>query len=272
MTEEFLAANRAHWDELVPIHAKSDFYDLGRFKAGGTSLKSVELEQLGDVSGRSLLHLQCHFGMDTLSWARLGARVTGMDFSSKAIEQATNVAEEIGIDARFIESNIYDLPNVLDEEFDIVFTSYGVLVHLPDMPSWAKVVARFLKPGGAFHMVEFHPFSQMFDDTPDLSELKFAYPYFDHKAPLKFEPDDQGSYADRSATVDTPTYEWSHSLSIILGSLLKAGLRIETFREFNHSVYRQLPFMEQSDDGYWRMPAGQPDVPLMFSVLATKPA
>jgi SAM-dependent methyltransferase len=272
MTEEFMAVNRAHWDELVPIHARSDFYDVERFKTGGTSLKSVELEQLGDVSGKSLLHLQCHFGMDTLSWARLGARVTGMDFSSKTITQATDVANELGIDARFIESNIYDLPAVLDEEFDIVFTSYGVLVHLPDMAGWAKVVARFVKPGGAFHIVEFHPFSQTFDDTKGLTELRLAYPYFDRDAPMRFEPDDEGSYADRSATVSTPTYEWNHSLSMIISSLVDAGLRIERIREFDLTVHQQFPFMEQSPDGYWRLPAGYPEIPLLFSLVATKPA
>ena len=162
--EKYYDVNKKRWNELVDIHAKSDDYDLDGFIAGANSLHSIELDALGDVSGKSLLHLQCHFGLDTLSWGRLGARATGVDFSETAIELARNLAVRVGADAEFINCNVYDLPEHLDSEFDIVFTSYGALCWLHDIEAWAGIVSRYLKPGGTFFMAEFHPFMWVFDD------------------------------------------------------------------------------------------------------------
>ena len=176
--DDYLKANRENWNERTPIHARSEFYDVEGFKAGRSTLTSIELEEVGEVAGRSLLHLQCHFGLDTMSWARLGAKVTGVDFSDQAIALARSLSKETGIEADFVLSDIYELPDVLDEQYDIVFTSFGVLNWLPDLKKWAQVIARFLKPGGTFYIVEFHPFADVFDEESDAVELRLHYPYF----------------------------------------------------------------------------------------------
>src|SRR5450759_2622739 len=180
-------------------HKETPYYDLAGFKAGRDSVYSIEVGELGDVAGKSLLHLQCHFGMDTMSWARLGAKVTGVDYSERAIELAQALAKELAIDAHFVRSNIYDLPNddLIPGKFDIVYTALGVLGWLPDLKHWGKVIAHYLKPGGMFYILEAHPFMLTLDEkSPD---LKVVYPYFSSEA-LKF--DTEHSYAD-SATVLT---------------------------------------------------------------------
>jgi SAM-dependent methyltransferase len=267
---DYLKANRDFWGEVVPIHARSDFYNLPAFKAGETSLTPIELEELGDVAGKSLLHLQCHFGLDTLSWARRGARVTGADFSEDAIALAHDLSRELGIPAEFVCANLYDLADVLTGAFDIVFTSYGVLCWLPDLPRWGQIVAHFLKPGGTFYLVEFHPFGQIFDDNEGVTDLRPHYPYFHSPEPLVF--DEAGSYADRTADLrNRQTYEWSHSLADILNALLGAGLRLEFLHEFPFCAYQSLPLLRQDPDGWWRLPNGPDLVPLMFSLKAMKP-
>src|SRR4051812_6983269 len=190
--DEYLRSNQELWNHWTELHEKSEMYDLPGFKAGGFRLHDIEKGELGDVSGKSLLHLQCHFGLDSLSWARLGAKVTGVDFSDKALALARSLSAEMDIPATFVHSNIYDLPEHLSEQFDIVFTSYGVLGWLPDLERWAGVVAHFLKPGGTFLVVEAHPFSMVFDNDHE-SELRVIYPYFVRPEPFKFEV--RGSYA-----------------------------------------------------------------------------
>lgn len=263
--DQYLKANRAHWDEMAPHHARSEFYDVAGFRAGRCSLKPIELEELGDVSGKSLLHLQCHFGMDTLSWARLGATVTGIDFSEEAISLAHRLSTDTGIEASFICSNLYDLPDVLQDRFDIVFTSYGVLPWLPDMPRWAEIAAGFLKPGGTFYIVENHPLTDVFDHDEDCQALAVSETYFTSREPARYEPDH--SYAD--APITNPHYEWTHTLSKIISSLAATGLRIEFLHEFPLCEYRALAFMEQDENGWWRLP-GDP-LPLIFSIKAGKP-
>jgi len=260
--------NRTWWNEVTPIHARSDFYDLAGFRAGKLSLLPIEQEELGDVAGRSLLHLQCHFGLDTLSWARLGAQVTGVDFSDQAIALARSLAGELAIPARFLCANVYDLPDVLHESFDIVFTSYGVLCWLPDLARWAGLVAHFLKPGGTFYIAELHPFAGVFDDEEGVTDLRVAYPYFHTPEPLTF--DSQGTYADRTAQVThTTTHEWAHSLGDVVNALIAAGLHIQFLHEFPYCDYPILPFMERGSDGWWRLP-GDNVLPLLFSIKATK--
>jgi len=157
--DEHQRANLAKWNELVAVHARSAFYDVDGFRRGCCSLRPLELEEVGDVAGLRLLHLQCHFGLDTMSWARLGAEATGLDFSDTAIEVARSLSDDLAIPARFLCTDLYQLPKVLDETFDVVFTSYGVLCWLRDLEEWARIVARFLAPGGRFHLVELHPSS-----------------------------------------------------------------------------------------------------------------
>ena len=162
MEDQRLLANRQNWNERTPVHAASDFYDVAGFKAGRITLTDIERGEVGDVSGKTLLHLQCHFGLDTMSWARLGATATGVDFSEAAIDLARSLNDELRLNTRFIRSDVYGLPDVLDEEFDVVFTSYGVLVWLPDLDRWARTIRRMLRSGGTFYLVEFHPFPHLY--------------------------------------------------------------------------------------------------------------
>ena len=269
-----MESNRRNWDERVPIHAASRFYDVDGFRADKSSLMSIELEELGDVRDKSLLHLQCHFGLDTMSWARLGAHVTGVDFSEAAINLARSLSGELGIPARFILSNIYDMPEALDEagRYDIVFTSYGVLVWLPDIPQWAKVVSHFLKPGGTFYMVDSHPFMNIFD-YKDASRLSVLYPYFGTGEPEVFEPDESGThtYTDGDATLKTTNYQWAHSMGEIVSSLAAAGLTIEFLHEFSFSQFHAFPQMVRGHDGWWRLSEQNDSLPQQYSVKAHKP-
>jgi len=267
---EFTEANQRHWDEVVPVHVRSDMYAVESFKAGKSKLKPVELEELTGVRGKTLLHLQCHFGLDTLSWAREGALVTGIDFSAPAIDAARAIAAECNIDARFIVSELYGLPDVLDEQFDVVFTSYGALCWLPDIPRWARVAARFLKPGGTFYMVEFHAMAGVFDETPTVTGLDVRYPYFLTPEPLRF--DDDGTYADRAANLQhRTTYSWPHPTSEVVTALIDAGLRIDFFHEFPFTTEPWFPFMEQTGPQTYRLTKHDGCVPLLYSVRATKP-
>jgi SAM-dependent methyltransferase len=267
----YFDANRKHWDEVVPIHIRSDLYDVDSFKAGKSKLKPVEREELRDVRGKTFLHLQCHFGLDTLSWAREGAIVTGVDFSESAIESARGLAAATGLDARFVLSDVYSLPDKLTEEFDIVFTSYGAICWLPDIGRWSEVVARFLKPGGTFYMVEFHPICGIFDDDPAVTDLHILYPYFNSGEPIRTEED--GTYADRSAKVTNRlNYSWPHPTSEVITSLIEAGLQIEFFHEFPVTTEHWFPFMEVLGERGWRLTKHDGSVPLMYSVKATKPA
>lgn len=266
--KEYLNSNRDLWNRLVPIHNKSRFYDVDSFRSGRSTLHEIEHQELGDVAGKKLLHLQCHFGLDTLSWAHVGADVTGVDFSPEAIDLARKISKETGIAAKFECCNIYDLKDHLTGEFDIVFTSGGVLAWLPDLKKWAEIAAHFVKSGGVFYIREFHPFSQIFYDEDEIAEPIVHYPYFHSDKPMRFE--NEGSYADRSADISYVNYEWAHSLSDIINSLIEAGLRIEYLHEFPFNSYQSHPFLEQGSDGMWRYPKRSESLPLMFSIRAVK--
>ena len=266
---EFTETNRRHWDEITAVHVASEFYDVASFRAGKSKLKSIELEELGDVRGKSLLHMQCHFALDTLSWAREGARVTGIDFSKPAIEAARALAAETGIEARFLVTDIYAAPDALEGEFDIVFTSYGALNWLPDIARWAEIAAHFVRPGGTFYVAEFHPVSQIFDDEPNATDLHVRYPYFPLEEPMRF--DDLGTYTDRTAVFEnSTTYEWPHPVSEVLTALVDAGLRIEFLHEFPFSPYQIWSFTEPMDDKMARLTKHDGSVPLVYSIKATK--
>ena len=267
-------ANEELWNAWTAVHAAGDFYDLEGFKAGGVRIRPYEIELLGDVTGKSLLHLQCHFGIDTLSWARLGARVTGADLSPDAIELARMLADELGFpDARFVRSNLYDLPNALEGTFDIVYTSRGVLGWLPDIRGWARVVARFVKPGGRFYITEAHPVLQVFEDEGvSPGELRLRYPYWEHGDPLIF--DVHGSYADPNADLGAEHQEhgWDHGLGEIVTALIDAGLRIDRLEEHPFLEWKVDFLVEQTPGSdQWVLPDGPGEMPLMFSLLASKP-
>jgi len=272
--EASFADNQRLWDAWTVVHRDGDFYDLAGFRAGGVRLREHEIATVGDVRGRRLLHLQCHFGIDTLSWARLGAVVTGADFSPAAVALARDLATDLGFgDARFVEANIYDLPDVLDETFDVVYTSRGVLGWLPDISAWARVVARFVRPGGRFFITEIHPIAQAFENEGVApGELRLAYPYWEHPDPLIF--DVKGSYADPSADVGQQReHGWDHGLGEIVTALIEAGLRIERLEEHAELDW-STDFLVESAPGSdtWVLPPGTPgSMPLAFSLLATKP-
>jgi SAM-dependent methyltransferase len=264
-------SNKELWRKYTEIHSQSDYYGLKEFLAGGNKLHSLERGEVGPVDGKSLLHLQCHFGLDTLSWARLGASVTGMDFSDAAIDMAAAIAKEVNLPARFICSDVYDLPNRLREQFDVVFTSYGILTWLPDIPRWAQIAASYVKPGGFLYLVEFHPFAQIFDEaSPDYT---IKYPYFERQAIVSTA---DASYADADAKFEPITvYEWNHPISEVISSLIQAGLQIEFVHEFAESVYQQFPHLVETfvdREQFFVFPEGVPPFPLMYSIRASKPA
>ncbi len=260
---DYAEINRSLWNGKTEIHVKSDFYDVENFKKGKSSLNYIELEALGEVKGKSLLHLQCHFGLDSLSWARLGAKVTGIDLSDKAIEYARSLNDELGLDAEFICSDIYDLKNVSGKKFDIVFASYGIIGWLPDLDKWAEIISHFLNPGGTFYMVEFHPFLWMFDKNYE----KIIYSYFD-RGPIIEEQ--LGTYAEWDSEFRHLSCEWCHSLSEIISSLMKHGLKLESFEEYPLSVYNCFNKAVKREHGHWEIEGLEDKLPMMFSVKAIK--
>jgi 2-polyprenyl-3-methyl-5-hydroxy-6-metoxy-1,4-benzoquinol methylase len=259
--------NRRHWDERARVHPETDYYDVEGFLAGESSLWPLEREELGPhiEPGTELLHLQCHFGMDTLSWAREGASVTGVDFSPEAVTKARELAALAGLDAEFVEGDVLDLD--LGREFEVVFTSYGVLTWLDDLQAWAETVARHLEPGGRFYIAEIHPFSYPIvaarGDT-----LTVEFPYFD-EGTLTFEV--QGSYADPEREFEAVTsHEWSHPIGEIVTALCAAGLRIEFLHEHPWTTFEQFPGLTEDEVGrFW--PDTDIDLPLTFSLQACRP-
>ena len=261
--ENYLEINRASWNAKVEPHLKSDFYFLDEFLKGRTSLNSIERELLGDLLGMKVLHLQCHFGQDSISLSRFGAEVTGIDLSDKAIEEAKKLAEICETDTKFICPDVYNLPNVLDEKFDIVFTSYGTIGWLPDLDRWAKVVSHFLKPNGKFVFVEFHPVVWMFDD--DFKEI--GYNYFNTGAITEtFE----GTYADREADIKQEYVNWNHGLGEVLQSLLTNGLDIDSFQEFDYSPYPCFKNVNEFEKGKFRIAHLDSKIPMVYALQATK--
>lgn len=266
--DEYQNANQKLWNEWTREHESSGFYDLAGFKAGGERLHSIELEEVGDVSGKSLLHLQCHFGLDTLAWARHGAIATGVDLSNESIALAAALSRDLDIPATFICSDVLDLDQHLQGQFDIVFTSYGILHWLRDLDRWAQVIVHFLKPGGFFYIVEDHPFMRIFSSDPDLV-IKPDNPYFFSKEPYRAET--QGSYATGFVGETRTYYMWDHSLGEVLNSLIGAGLSLEFLHEFPFHLRAKFPSMLRGEDGYWRLPGSYNMIPLLFSLKARKP-
>jgi SAM-dependent methyltransferase len=258
--------NRANWDDRVPVHVASEFYDLGGFRAGASSLRPFESAEAGDVAGKRLVHLQCHLGLDTLSWARAGALVTGLDFSEPAIQAARSLAAGLAIDASFVTSDVYDAVTALDgRRFDVVYTGIGALVWLPDMPGWAAVVAALLAPGGFLYLVEGHPLAQVLDDATGTVIVR---DYFNDQ-PLVW--DSPYTYTDGRALRHTRSVEFQHQLGHIVTALAGAGLRIDFLHEHDFETFQRFESLERHD-GQYRFPAGHARAPLMFSLRATLPA
>jgi SAM-dependent methyltransferase len=264
MNKKYFEANKLLWNKRTTINAQSEFYDLEGFKKGKTSLNFIELEALGNVSGKSILHLQCHFGTDTLAWSRLGAKATGVDFSDEAIKLARGLNTELNLDAEFICSSIYELKEKLNKNFDIVFTSYGAIGWLPDLNKWAEIISHFLKSKGIFLLVEFHPVIWMYDN-----EIKnLQYSYFNSGRPI--EEKIKGTYADKNAEIEMTEYGWNHSLDEVFNSLKNNGMSIESFNEYPFSFYNCFPNMVKGKDDLWRIRGFENILPLMYSLKAEK--
>ncbi|WP_294283091.1 class I SAM-dependent methyltransferase [uncultured Chryseobacterium sp.] len=261
--ENYLETNRKSWNAKVEPHLKSDFYFVDEFLKGRTSLNSIELELLGEIVGKSILHLQCHFGQDSISLSRLGAQVTGVDLSDTAIEAAKNLARKAETSTEFICTDLYNLPNILDRKFDMVFTSYGTIGWLPDLKKWAEIINRFLKPGGKFVMAEFHPVVWMFDD--DFEGIK--YNYFNEKPIIETY---EGTYAYQSADLVQEYVMWNHPLADVLQNLILNQMEITQFKEFDCSPYPCFRHVNEFEKGKWRIPQFGNKIPLVYAVEAIK--
>lgn len=256
MTNSDHEQNRVAWNEMADIHYAN--YRVNEFLAGWCSLKQIELSELGNVAGKSLLHLMCQFGMDSLSWARRGATVTGVDISDRSIELANKLKAEAGLEAEFIHTDLFDLPDKLERKFDIVFQSYGTHHWISDLERWAEIVANFLKPGGIFYIVDLHPILPVFDEE-EVSYFK--------KGPYRYSNEED--YADKDYIVKSEQVEWQHKLSDIINAIIKAGLKIEMVNEFDKLCYqRRRDWIER--DGFYYPPDGTPRYPMMFSLRARK--
>lgn len=261
--QNYIEINRQSWNNRTDAHLKSEFYDMQGFLNGKTSLNDIELNLLNDVKGKTILHLQCHFGQDTISLSRLGAEVTGVDLSDKAIENARQIAKDTKSNANFICCDIYDLPNHLKQQFDIVYTSYGTIGWLPDLDKWAKIISQFLKPKGEFIFVEFHPVVWMFDDNFE----KIAYNYFNSGAIVETE---SGTYADKTADITQEYVMWNHSLGEVVNSLIKNGLEINALEEFDYSPYNCFNKTIQIAPKKYRIKHLENKIPMVYSIVSTK--
>ena len=264
MQHDYIAINRALWDQKTEYHFTSDFYDVEGFVNGRSSLNDIELALLGDVSGKTVLHLQCHFGQDSLSLARLGAHVTGVDLSGAAIAKARELNDALGLNAQFVCCDLYELPDILDRQFDIVFTSYGTIGWLPDISRWAQVVAKYLKPGGRFVFVDFHPVVWMFSN--DFSHVQYSY--FNGEPIVETL---EGTYADRSAPIKATEVGWNHGLAEVMNALQGAGLTIRAFGEYDYSPYNCLHNMAEIAAGRYQLRGLEGKLPLVYSLVVEKP-
>lgn len=254
--EKYFSVNKSLWDQKTKIHLTSEFYDMPSFFAGKNGIDPETMMALGDVKGKSILHLQCHFGQDTLALARLGARTTGVDFSSESIKTARDINLQMGLNAEFIEANVLDVR--LDQQFDIVFASFGVTVWLPDLEKWADTIDYHLKPGGTFLYADFHP---MFN-TIEFEDDKVAYPYSSHGLALKEEI--TGTYADFNAAIKHDEYFWTHGISDIMTPILERGLILKVYSEFYYSPYNCFPNLTKIDDSKYQYKGFGVEVPHFF--------
>ena len=261
--KNYFKTNKSTWNEKVKVHAKSAMYNLEAFKNGQTSLMPYELKALNDIKGKSLLHLQCHFGQDTLSWSRLGAKCVGVDLSDEGIKLAKQLNIELNLDAEFVCCNVLDTSKFVKETFDIVFTSYGVIGWLPDLKPWGQMIAERLKKGGVFYMVEFHPIVWMFDYVNGKPYMKYGYMQ-DEVIYEEYE----GTYANQDSKMISKEYGWNHGLSEVVNALAEAGLHIDYLSEYHESPYDVLPDLVKEKSGMYV--TKDQLYPLIFELKATK--
>ena len=261
--EDYYKTNKEVWNARTKIHLHSSFYDLDKFKREVKSVPDLDLSLLGDIRGKSILHLQCYFGMDTLSLSKMGANIVGVDFSEEAIQTAKSLNEELGLNAQFCCCNIYDAPAVLQgQQFDIVYTSYGVVNWLPDLTQWGHVISQMLKDAGKFVIVEFHPVLWMFNE--DFSQVQYAY---SRKEPYVVE---EATYTDSENGNRQKTVTWNHGLAVVLNGLLCNGLQIKSFGEYDYSPFNLFGNMTVEKNGTFKIAGKNGEIPMLFSVIAVK--
>lgn len=261
--KDYIEINKKSWNKRTEAHLESEFYDVEGFLKGKTSLNEIELNLLGDIQGKSILHLQCHFGQDSISLARMGAHITGVDFSETAIENAQKLVDESSVTTKFICCNLYELPKYLDQEFDIVYTSYGTIGWLPDIHKWAEIVSKYLKPKGRFVFVEFHPVVWMFDD--DFKEIK--YKYNQSEAIIETE---SGTYADRQAKILQECVTWNHGMGEVISSLLTNKIELNSLKEYDYSPYNCFKGTQEFEPGKYRIKSLENKIPMVYSIVGTK--
>jgi SAM-dependent methyltransferase len=265
--DELTRANWRRWNEVVDIHVRSDDYRVAEFRAGGADLRGIEAAEIGDVAGKRLLHLQCHFGLDTLRLARRGAIVTGLDYAPKAIATARQLAHDTRLDARFVEGDVHDAPRLIEGRFDIVFVSWGAICWLPDIGRWAEIAAGFVAPGGFLYLLEAHPMALAMMQREDAS-FRVTDDYFS-RAPIA--ADEDVTYTnDPDKLTNTRIYNWLHTLGATVTAVIDAGLTLDYLREHDALPWRMYPTLVAGTDGRWRLPAGQPRLPLSFSLKARR--
>lgn len=268
--EPRLEANLMNWNSRVRVHVDSRFYDVEGWLLSAPGPPAREIEALGLLKGKTLVHLQCHFGMDTLRWARAGAIVTGLDFSPAAIDEATSLAERAGLSERtsFVCANVYDASQALSgKRFDVVYVSLGSLCWLPDVATWGGVVADLLAPGGRLYLHDVHPFTSCFDDDGE----RVIYGYFEESNnPFIF--DSTSTYTDGEELSATRTYEWSHSIGEIVAALIGQGLVLDSLIEHDWTLFHQFPWLRENASGLFVVPEDRPRIPLSFTVLAHVPS
>ena len=261
--KKYFESNKYVWNQRTIHHKDSAFYDLNGFKAGKSVLSPIEIEEMGDVKGKSLLHLQCHFGMDSLDWARRGASVTGVDISDAAIKEAVQLNDELTLNAKFVCCNVYDTSRFVEEQFDIVFSSYGTIGWLPDLKPWAKMISERLKKGGFFYLAEFHPVVWMFDN--DFTHIAYSY---ENRELIITE--NEGTYTNRDADIKGKEYSWNHSLGEVINSLIEADLNICFLNEYMYSPYPCFKNVIEIEKRKWHIKGLEGKIPMVYSLKAIK--
>ncbi len=271
MSTSWHQANLSNWNNRAALHIRdaTGFYNVDRFLAGEDTLCPIGSAEIGDVKGKTLLHLQCHFGLDTLSLARRGAVVTGLDFSPVAIEGARDLARKANVLATFVEADVYDARKVIEGTFDRVYSTWGTICWLPDVKRWAKVVSDMLSPGGTFYFLDSHPSAQVLDQHNGRLEPTYGWRTPKEK-PDMFE--ESHSYTGDAHDETVKLYNWIHPLSEIIGGLLEAGLQLEFLHEHEYLPYKLFPMMVPVGNGMFRLPDGSVPIPLSFSLRAVKKA
>lgn len=267
-----MEANRLNWDDRTAIHLRNltGFYAIDRVKAGDDAFGEPEDTELGDVAGKRLVHLQCHFGLDTIRLARRGAIATGLDFSSAAIVAARALAAQLGVPAHFVEGNVYDAPALLDAQYDIAFVTWGSIIWLPNIRRWARIIAELLAPGGWLYLAEGHPSTLSLDE---IDGRLVALRSWRTPPSAPFSSDEATTYTgDLMPLAHTRSYEWCHPLGDIIGGLLEAGLRLDFLHEHERLPWRFFSMMVEAEDWGYRLPDGHPALPLSFSLRASMPA